>query len=73
MSSVAAAVAFFIGNDLACATTGGGRMRIDRRLFLAYVGGTVLTAFALDDSSNAEAIAISVPGGTLNVRNVPNS
>ena len=46
-------------------------MRIDRRLFLAYVGGTVLTAFAIDDSSNAEAIAISVPGGTLNVRNVP--
>ena len=46
-------------------------MRIDRRLFLAYVGGTVLTAFAIDNSSNAEAIAISVPGGTLNVRNVP--
>ena len=46
-------------------------MRIDRRLFLAYVGGTVLTAFAFDDSGNAEAIAVSVPGGTLNVRNVP--
>jgi FtsP/CotA-like multicopper oxidase with cupredoxin domain len=44
---------------------------INRRFFLAYLGGTVLTAFTSDDSGNAEVIAGTIPGGTLNVRNVP--
>jgi spore coat protein A len=46
-------------------------MRVDRRYFLAYAGGTALSVLAFDDFGNTKAVAAPVPGGTLNVRNVP--
>ena len=44
---------------------------VDRRHFLAYVGGGVLGVFAFDDFGNIKAMAAPVPGGTLNLQNVP--
>ena len=44
---------------------------VHRRHFLAYVGGTALGAFVFDDLGNVRAIAGPLPGGTLNVQNVP--
>ncbi len=46
-------------------------MRINRRRFLTYAGSTTLSLFAFDDFGNVTAVAAPVPGGTLNVQNVP--
>jgi FtsP/CotA-like multicopper oxidase with cupredoxin domain len=45
-------------------------MRVGRRYFLAYAGGTALAALAFDKLGNSKVVAAPVPGGTLNVRNV---
>lgn len=45
-------------------------MRIDRRWFLAYGGGTALTIFALDSTGVRHAVGSPVAGGTLKVGNV---
>lgn len=46
-------------------------MTIDRRLFLSYVGGTALAMLAADRFGSRRAVARAIPGGTLDVRNVP--
>jgi FtsP/CotA-like multicopper oxidase with cupredoxin domain len=45
-------------------------MTISRRFFLAYAGGTTLTAFGFDRFGKERAIAAPVSGGTLNVRDI---
>lgn len=44
---------------------------IDRRYFLAYIGGTALGVLAFDELGYITARAAPVAGGTLDVRNVP--
>jgi spore coat protein A len=46
-------------------------MRVDRRYFLAYVGGTALGVLAFDNFGNIKTVAAPLPGGTLNVASVP--
>lgn len=46
-------------------------MRVDRRYFLAYVGGTALGVLVLDDVGNIKTVAAPLGGGTLNVGSVP--
>ncbi len=46
-------------------------MTINRRLFLTYAGGTALALLAVDAFGRRRAVARALPGGTLDVRNVP--
>jgi hypothetical protein len=46
-------------------------MRVDRRYFLAYVGGTALGVLAFDNFGNIKTVAAPLQGGTLNVASVP--
>ena len=46
-------------------------MRVDRRYFLAYAGSTALAVFAFDNAGRTKTLAAQIPGGTLDIRNVP--
>ena len=46
-------------------------MRMDRRYFLAYAGSTALAVFAFDNAGRTKTLAAQIPGGTLDIRNVP--
>ena len=44
---------------------------VNRRLFLAYAGGTTLALFATDAFGKTKRVAEALPGGGLNPRDIP--